>query len=187
MTSVMDREIVDAEIVDETDAVTLTADEAGLLRAAQYVELRYVDGGAYILAGVSAGREVSKRQDRLFPADEDGNRPPVRIAVRGEALGHRANGSVGWRETNAPKLAAEHVIEVADVDEHWAGAVSTLREGDRLTLMWVADRNTPELQAAGLHVDELHLVVGREKGGVSFLLAYRIAGKTGRMVRRSGK
>lgn len=196
MTNVVDAEIVDAEImdaeivdaVDEVNLPTLTTDQAAILRVAQRVELHYKDGGAYILAGVTGeGGALSQRQQRLFPVGEDGKRSPVVIRVNGEAVGHRANGSVGWRETNAPKLAADHVIEAADGDEHWQGMAWTLREGDVLTLVWVADRNTPEVRAAGLHVDEVHLVVERERGGTSFLVAYRVAGKTGRMVRRTGK
>jgi len=100
----------------------------------------------------------------------------------------------GWLTTDADALARaprEAVVGFAfqgsaQYNRDTRTWLAALRTGDTLTLAWSADNNSETLRDAGLHADELRIVITGRKTGTSptFLVEYGInPGNSARMIR----
>lgn len=139
---------------------TLTADDVAALRAADNVTFHVHLRNGYIRAHLhswSGERVLTARDHRLFPQVDNitGDRERT-IACDWKAFGF--NG-LGMREL-ADVGAFASVINTAFSYGAWPSTARTLRTGDAVRLVWLADGgNTTHVEAAGLHVDELKLEI----------------------------
>lgn len=79
-----------------------------------------------------------------------------------------------------------HMIHSPQYSEEWMTIVGLLKAGDDLVLRWTAGNSNGYLDEAGLHRDELALVVMRGKRRMVFRIATSVCkDNTARMVRRS--
>lgn len=111
------------------------------------------DGSSEIRAHAQLHGDVwSARDQRLFP--ETSSHDERMRAIKVESRIRRYEGA-----SSSP--TAFHMIHSARVPM-FQTIVSTLREGDKLTLKWVASNNNQNVRDIGWQRDELYLVVTRE-------------------------
>lgn len=78
------------------------------------------------------------------------------------------------------------LVSCAALHQPWQTAVSLLRPGDRLGLLWVAANDSADLRRYGYHADELHLEVRRagRRAPLVFSIDHRVGpDNTARMIR----
>lgn len=171
---------------DQTAALD-PGDVAALVKA-HSLSFHHYGGNAWITASIS--RTVySAREQILFPnpgpiAGERGRAIACDSAIYAYTVdGH---GGCAWTHRDTPDAACFHMIHTARYHEPWTTVADLLRKGDRLTLSWTADNNTHVVRAAGLHADELRLVVDRGDKRLTFSLGYSInPDNSARMIRRT--
>jgi hypothetical protein len=181
-----------------TDAVlgVLSADDLAALRRAEDVTFYHHDGTAFIRLGLGMGmgtpRVYTPRQQLLFP-DTSSARPtadrvrdiPVASGVSGYDDGGRGD---MWTSRDAPNVvcfASPYVA--AQRNRLWVTITDSLRRGDQLTLLWLADANYDLLRENGLHRDVLSLLVRRGGKELEFHVQEQVNyDQPGRMIRRHG-
>lgn len=178
---------------------TLTADDVAALRMADDVSFHHRDGEAFIRvyigrAGSNPPRVYSGREQRLFTETDslvaDRTRTmPVPSHVHGHTNRAAVDGPVSaWTERTYPSVACyASPYGSARYSRKWATLAGVLRVGDVISLAWTADNNTETLRTAGLHADELALLVSRRGKPLEFHVDYHVGpDNSARMIRRDG-
>lgn len=168
---------------------TITRDDLEALRVADAVTFSYrpeVAGQIRVRLDSHNGRIFTAREQRLFgDADEMGRRRAIGVQTR--MYGHGQDGTTAWNLSDSANTAAYVGFQSAQYYHVWRTIASLLRVGDMLTLSWVADNNNDNLRAAGLHRDELFLVVRRGDNTLHLHLQTSVCpNNTARMIRRHG-
>lgn len=178
---------------------TLTADDVAALRMAHDVTFHHHDGKAFIRLYLGRGasnppRVYSAREQRLFtetdsPVADRTRTMPVPSHVYGYSDRSAVDGLVSaWTEQKYPTVACfASPYGSARYARKWTTLAEVLRVGDVISLAWTADNNTETLRKAGLHADELALLVGRRGKSLEFHVDYRVGpDNSARMIRREG-
>lgn len=154
---------------------------------------------AHARGGFASSERIWTPREQLVFNDtralEYGSRDRMRVInVDTHAYGYGVNdaGERGFRwdpssgiDTMPSCFASDPSIDVRNT------VAESLRNGDTLTLSWVADNNNQYVNAAGLHVDEVRLIVVREVKGTRKKHTYKLVtsvcqDNTARMIRRFG-
>jgi hypothetical protein len=151
------------------------------LRRADTVTIHALDGIASIRATLNAPhglRIYTAAEQRVFP-DGAGYLRHRLITVDADIAGFDPSGR--WHERDL-KAAATLVIDHAALHEVWQTLTALLRIGDVPRLRFRADSAHDGPPAAGLHRDELHLLVHRGQREWAFLLEVAVRPASTRMV-----
>lgn len=152
-------------------SIPLNADDIAAMKMADTVSLHLNNhtGSLLRLHLRSYGEPViySKRQQQLFTNTRDvitGERGRD-IIPKAVAFGYDdGDDGRGWRwEEGQERIPS--CFDMISTNDAWFSIVRTLRVGDELTLQWSADNNNDLVREAGLHVDQVSLIVtpAREK------------------------
>lgn len=131
-------------------------------------------------------------EQRLFPKTDRsrGREREIKVGVRmfGYRYGDRDRSLAdGWNLDSNPGATAFEYIQSAQFTPAWCTVVGLLRTGDALTLEWAADCGNQYVSGAGLHHDELRLIVERGKNRLTFHLDISVcADNSARMIKRNG-
>lgn len=164
--------------------LSLTSDDIAALRAAEAVQFRRDCDGESCLKPTLQGtwdadrpRIYTAREQRLFPhvSRVSGDRyrkimvaSDVRIVMGGDT-------------THAQ---CRHDVRSAGSNDEWRTVARLLRPGDRVELRWKAGNDYPLITDAGLHRDELRMVLHRATNSPVFLIdAVVCADDTASMIR----
>lgn len=151
------------------------------LRRADTITIHAQDGIASIRATVNAPhglRIYTATEQRVFP-EGAGYRRHRLITVDADIAGFDPAGR--WREHDL-SATATLVIDHAALHEVWQTLTAWLRIGDVPRLRFRADSTHDGPPAAGLHRDELHLLVLRGRREWAFLLEVAVRPASTRMV-----
>lgn len=181
-------------MTETVTAVELSADDVRALRTADTVSFHYYDGRGYVQLTLDGGertgepRTLTVAEQRAFPQGVDRSAERRRtIDVTTEMHGYGADGWSSWNAESEPRAAAFEMINSAQYSDVWRTLVSLMRKGDRLTLAWVADNNTDNYRAAGLHGDHLKVIIVRGETRLTFNLVTAVRpDNSARMIRRHG-
>jgi len=171
--------------VDPDPRGLLYVSDVQALQLADTVVLHHRDGVGHIDAGLTtwafaAPRIYTARQQRLFP-DADGHDRRRRIKVASDVVGYADNRR--WHEHGQAAATALATVHAAGLDDVWRTVAALLRTGDIIGLHWTAGNNSRGIDEAGLHTDELRLVVHRGRRRWVFLLDVRVGvDNTNRMI-----
>lgn len=169
--------------------LALTRDDLNALHGADDVTLHLNRDGSYMRAYCRAYGQpptFSRRQQVLYPEHHTQDSRMRTIATTASAVGYSVDGGSGWRwDPGSEGLRPSCFASVYDNDLH-RSIFDTLRVGDTLHVSWTADNNNEPVRTAGLHVDNVHLIVN---AGTStrrrYLLAYSVCyDNSARMIRR---
>ncbi len=180
--------------------VPVTRDDIIALGTADGVSFHHGPDGAeirgYLRTYGGSLRIYTAREQKLFPrtGNVDGERMSV-LPVGSKMTGFNDGGGM-WRGEDHPQARAFHTIGSARYDDDWRTVLDLLKTDDVLELHWRADNNTDITRNAGLHIDELRLLVHRNGGkhaehGKGRTLSLLLDVSTGRdnsarMIRRHG-
>ena len=157
-----------------TELATLTADDIKALKAADDVTFHTTVGESSVIRA----HKRAKLNDGWAS-----NESYYDINVSDSWVDYgRSYGS------NGPGEYKYAFASVSSFDEVWHTIASLLRVGDSLWLHWVVDNNSETIEKAGLHSDELRLVVKRAnaKQALVFTVDTSICpDNSARMVRRT--
>lgn len=159
----------------------LYASDVQALRRADTVTIHAQDGIGSIRAILSAPdglRIYTASQQRTFP-DAAGYCRHRLITLDAAVAGFDATGR--WHERDLSATAAV-VIEHTALHEVWQTLTAFLRTGDVPRLRFRADSTQDRLAGAGLHRDELQLLVHRGRRQWTFLLEVAVRSADTRMV-----
>jgi hypothetical protein len=178
------------ETADDERGLLYISDLQALRRADSVVFHLTGDGTAYIDAHLSTVTHPEPRiftatEQRLFP-DIDGSDRRRRIPVTAGIVGF--DDKRRWHEQGLPDATASAMIHVARLDELWRSIAAFLRVGDVVSLHWWASNNNGYITQAGLHRDELRLVIRRGRRRWAFLVKVELCpDNTARMIRRTSR
>lgn len=173
-------------VTNEIDVLSeLGKDDVYALRHAEAVSFSTYQGGSTVRAYLR-----DRDRDRVFTVREqavfDGHRTDLRddrfreirvLGMRCEDYGKSSDGDI----------TAFAMIMHADMSPEWRTIAASVRPGESLYFRWVRDNNNQHYEAAGLHRDELRVVVGKQ--GAPTSRSYLVAVEVGpdnmaRMVKR---
>lgn len=75
------------------------------------------------------------------------------------------------------------MLHAPEYMSEWQTIMQLIKTGDAITLEWWFDNNSEHLRDAGLHRDELRLVIHRKEKNFTFLISITCAKTFGRMVK----
>lgn len=176
---------------------TLTTEDIAALRMAEDVTFHHHDGKAFIRLYIGRGgnnppRVYTVREQRLFAENDSYVADRTRtIPVPSHIYGYNdrsATDGSSWTEATHPHVACyASPYGAARYSRKWRTLAEMLRGGDEVSLLWTADNNTDNIRQAGLHNDELALLVNRRGKRLEFHVDYSVGpDNTARMIRRSG-
>lgn len=152
-----------------TDTVALTADDITALRAADGVSFHVNDGAAYLMAGLnerysSEPRIYSAKEQRVFPASRDYSTERNRKVMCG--LGFRVQNFHPSRPLydGTVRYACFSYEMFAQSSGEWRTIARAMRPGDQVRLDWMAGNDSPVMNDAGYHRDELRLILAGPDG-----------------------
>lgn len=171
-----------------TNSTSTTLDDVIALSNANSVAFHHHAGNAWITACISRST-YSARDKTLFPEPGPAFGERGRVIACGSAIyGYTVDGhaACAWSHRDSPNAECSYMVRSARFHEPWKTVASLLRKGDRLTLSWTADNNTGVVRA-GLHADDLKLVIDRGDWRMTFIIAHSVTpDDSARMVRRTG-
>ncbi len=173
----------------------LTRDDVTALRGADEVMFHYgPQTGSIVRAGLRGERSSGK--PRVYSAAQQLRYPNTDtysddrhrdIPCGASMFGHGHDTEPGWRAEDHPRAVAFEMFQNAAYNAAWRTIVELIKPGDALTLQWAADNNSDTVRKAGLHVDELRLLVRRGDRTLTFHLQRSITpDNSARMIRRHG-
>jgi hypothetical protein len=176
------------QVTDADEQGRLSSSDVHALRRADSVCFHTLpDGNARIDALLTTWAHPHPRifttaEQRLFPEPDHSDRRH-RIPVTGAIVGFNQEGH--WYERGLPDATAFAMVHAARLDDIWRTIAAFLRVGDVLTLRWRASNSNQYLREAGLHRDELRLVIRRGQRDWTFLVDIATGpDNTARMIRR---
>jgi hypothetical protein len=169
----------------------LSTEDIAALRMARAVTFHHYQGRAFIRAHVAPSGHpatFTRRAQILFPEESSIPRERCReIQVSGSIAGYTDSGG-GWRvDGDDTRATAFYMIHAAQHVPAWVTIAALLSPGEAVSLGWLADNNTENLQNAGFHCDELQLTTTKGKRKRVFAIATQVGpDNSARMIRRYG-
>ncbi len=179
----------------DTEA-TLTPAGLAALKLAEEVTLHLNRDGSYMAARLrdhSYGGEpriYTAREQRLFPETATSlgrlRRIPTDVGVYVYGNEGSTHDSGGWSYSGSEERESRPGCFYTWHDRDLVATVAgVLRAGDHLRLTWIGSNNNGYLKDAGLHADQVALVVPRGHKKLKFLLGVSVAqDNSARMIRR---
>lgn len=171
----------------------ISKDDIAALKIAESVSFYYHEKQGTIVARLEkpfsdVNRIYTAREQRLFPETDESWRMRT-ILVDTSMYGYTDDGSTNWSIANGdhPTATGYASITAPRSALEWHTTVSMLKEGDILTLSWIADNNSETIRQARLHVDRVSLYVKRGDKKLQFHLQTAITyDNSARMIKRNG-
>jgi hypothetical protein len=180
-------------IGEQGTATTITAAHRRALLMADDVCFYLHEGRSWLVCSLGARhapRVFSRHEQLVFP--DDGALPGSRavsigcgVSLHGYSGDYWGSTWHGDRDNRAHCFAMLHG---AKSNRAWQTIATLVKPGDRLTLSWAADNNNDLITAAGLHADQLSLLISRGARTVyEFVVRHEVAPDgPARMIRRNG-
>jgi hypothetical protein len=175
----------------------LTADDIAALKLADKVVYSLSTHGSLIRAGIESQRDgnvFTAREQRLFPKAERSERErEINVLSAAHGYGKHGESRWHWNLEHNPFTTAPSCFDMAHnakYDHNLQTLIHSLRAGETLRMIWTGDNNNDLVREAGLHVDQLDVIVIPAREGAarrSYCVETSVcADNTARMIRRNG-
>lgn len=171
-----------------TEGGGLSREDVAALRKADSVTFHRTKGEAYLRACLDRHiDDTTKALRALFPVFRDERNRDRRIEATDGIGGYDGNRR-WWVADDDVEVRCFYMLHHADMSTEWQTIAAQLRPGDTLRLRWLAGNDNENLERAGMHRDELRLMVTDSRGkGRAYLVAIEVGpDNSARMIKRHG-